>query len=171
VFSPCGAAMMIDRALFADLGGFDEDFFCYCEDVDLGYRLRLRGEPVRVVPDAVVRHEGSVSTGGRRSDFSRYHGIRNRLWAYLKNTPPLLLALTLPAHLAMTAATWISAQGRGEGAAATRALRDAWTGLPHLLAKRRAVQAARTATSADIARVMIWSPLAIAQRRAGITPR
>jgi GT2 family glycosyltransferase len=169
VFSPCGAAMMIDSQLFAELGGFDEDFFCYCEDVDLGYRLRLRGEPVRLAAGAVVRHEGSVSTGGRRSDFSRYHGIRNRLWAYLKNTPPLLLALTLPVHLGLTLAAWGSAQVRGEGAAATRALADAWAGLPRVLEKRRAVQAARTATSADIARVMSWNPLAVARRRAAVT--
>ena len=52
VFSPCGAAMMIDRALFLELGGFDEAFFCYCEDVDLGYRLRLIGEPVLLVGEA-----------------------------------------------------------------------------------------------------------------------
>jgi N-acetylglucosaminyl-diphospho-decaprenol L-rhamnosyltransferase len=43
VFSACGGAMLVERDLFLRLGGFDERLFCYCEDVDLGYRLRLVG--------------------------------------------------------------------------------------------------------------------------------
>ena len=170
VFSACGAAMMIDRALFLEMGGFDEDFFCYCEDVDLGYRLRLRGEAVRLVPDAVVRHEGSVSTGGRRSDFSMFHGARNRLWTFAKNTPPVLLALTLVPHMTLTLVLWLAAVVRGEGAATTRGLAAALEGLPRILAKRRAVQAQRRVSSVQIARVMSWSPMAMARRRARITP-
>jgi hypothetical protein len=59
--------MMIDRALFLELGGFDEDFFAYGEDVDLGYRLQLAGEPTAAGPDAVVGHVGSASSGGARA--------------------------------------------------------------------------------------------------------
>ncbi len=170
VFSPCGAAMMIDRALFLGMGGFDEDFFCYCEDADLGYRLRLAGEPVVVVPDAVVRHDGSVSTGGRRSDFSMYHGARNRLWLYGKNTPPALLALTVLPHIALTTLLWLAAIARGEGRAATRGLRDAVAGLPKAWAKRRVIQASRRVGSAGIARMMSWSPMAMVRRRPLISP-
>ncbi len=39
-FAPCGAAAFYDRARFVELGGFDERFFCYCEDVDYGFRVR-----------------------------------------------------------------------------------------------------------------------------------
>jgi GT2 family glycosyltransferase len=169
VFSPCGAAMMIDRGLFLQLGGFDEDFFCYCEDADLGYRLRLIGEPVALVPDAVVRHEGSVSTGGRRSDFSLYHGARNRLWLYLKDTPPLLFWLTLPAHASATAALALRAALRRDTRAVLRGLKDGLKALPAVWRKRRAVQAQRTASSADIARIMTWSPLAVLRRRGKLT--
>jgi GT2 family glycosyltransferase len=165
VFSPCGAAMMIDRALFIRMGGFDERFFCYCEDVDLGYRLRLKSQRVVLAPRAVVAHEGSVSTGGRRSDFSMYHGVRNRLWVYVKNTPPLLLALTLIPHLVLTGAWWAAAVLRGEGVAVTRALRDAVRGLGPMLASRRELQRRRRAGSLAIARMMLWDPLAIARRR------
>jgi N-acetylglucosaminyl-diphospho-decaprenol L-rhamnosyltransferase len=85
VFSACGAATLIDRDLFLGLGGFDERFFCYCEDVDLGYRLRLAGETTLLLPAAVVEHVGSASTGVR-SDFSIFHGSRNRIWTFIKNT-------------------------------------------------------------------------------------
>ena len=170
VFSPCGAAMMIDRALFLDLGGFDERFFCYCEDVDLGYRLRLRGEPVVLAGRAVVRHEGSVSTGGRRSDFSLFHGARNRLWLYVKNTPPLLLWLTLPFHLAATVAAWIRATVQGHAAPVEEGLEAAIRGLPEVWRQRRAVQASRRVSSLKIAAMMVWNPLAALQRRGRIRP-
>jgi GT2 family glycosyltransferase len=165
IFAPCGAAMMIDRALFLELGGFDERFFCYCEDVDLGYRLRLLGEPVLLAPHAVVRHEGSVSTGGRRSDFSLYHGARNRLWMYLKNTPPLLLWLTLPVHLAVTLAVWGRAWIQGYGRPVSRGLKDSLKGLRGMWRTRRALQAKRRVTSADIASLMVWNPVDALNRR------
>ena len=171
VFSPCGAAMMIDRALFLQMGGFDERFFCYCEDADLGYRLRLMGEPVLLVPDAVVLHEGSASTGGRRSDFSAYHGVRNRLWLYAKNTPPLLLWLTLPLHLAATAAVAARALLTGRWSPVGQGLGDACAGLAAILRSRRDLQARRTASSWRIAASMTWNPWAVARRRGRLTPR
>jgi N-acetylglucosaminyl-diphospho-decaprenol L-rhamnosyltransferase len=165
VFSPCGAAMMIDRALYLALGGFDERFFCYCEDADLGYRLRLIGERVLLAPDAVVAHEGSVSTGGRRSDFSMYHGARNRLWLYLKNTPPLLLALTAPLHAGATAAMALKALMRGDRAT----LRGLWDGLKGAGEIWRS-RSKRTVPSAAIARMMTWNPLDVMRRRGSMRP-
>ncbi|WP_269714919.1 glycosyltransferase family 2 protein [Caulobacter sp. NIBR2454] len=160
VFSACGAAMMIERDLFAGLGGFDERFFCYCEDVDLGYRLRLIGEATRLVPDAVVRHTGSASNAGPRSAFALYHGARNRLWAYVQNTPPLLLALTIAPHAAFTALLMARHVLRGETKPALRGLGDGLKGLGEALARRRVVQATRTATSLQIAAAMSLNPLA-----------
>jgi len=159
VFSPCGAAMMIDRALFLRMGGFDERFFCYCEDVDLGYRLRLAGETVLLAPEAVVAHEGSVSTGGRRSDFSLYHGARNRLWLYVKDTPPVLFWLTLPFHVLATLGVWLRAATQGHSEPVERGLEDAIKGLPAMLWSRREIQAGRKASSEDIASMMVWNPL------------
>ena len=52
----CGAALLLRRAAFADVGGFDDRFFMYCEDVDLSWRLRHRGWGLRYVPSACVRH-------------------------------------------------------------------------------------------------------------------
>ena len=165
VFSPCGAAMMIDRALFLAHGGFDESFFCYCEDADLGYRLRLIGEPVVLAAGATVRHEGSASTGGRRSDFSLFHGARNRLWLFVKNTPPLLFWLTLPFHLAATVGVWLRATIQGHAPPVERGLEAAIQDLPRVWRQRRAVQAMRTASSLKIAAMMVWNPLDIRKRR------
>jgi len=75
-FSACGGAMLVRRSLFEALGGFDEDLFMYCEDVDLGYRIRLAGGACMVIPDALVDHVGSASTGGAGSDFASFHGAR-----------------------------------------------------------------------------------------------
>ena len=100
-FSACGAAAMYDLALFRELGGFDERFFCYCEDVDLGFRLQLAGHDCLFVDTAVVHHAGSGITG-RASAFSTYHGTRNRVWTYFKNMPTAILLTTLPGHIILT---------------------------------------------------------------------
>jgi len=164
-FSTCGGAMLIDRVTFRDLGGFDERLFCYCEDVDLGYRMRLAGMASRVVPEAVVRHVGSASTGGPRSDFAVFHGSRNRIWVFIKNTPPLLFWLTLPLHVLTTLVLFARHATRGELAAPLRGARAALAGLPMILAARRETQSQRKATSWDIARAMTWNPLDLLLRR------
>jgi GT2 family glycosyltransferase len=171
VFSPCGAAMMIDRSLFLDMGGFDERLFCYCEDVDLGYRLRLMGEPVVLAGDAVVRHEGSVSTGGRRSDFSLYHGARNRLWVFVKDTPPALFWLTLPFHVAGAVLMWARATLREESGPVERGIEDAFKGLGGIWRSRREIQARRRVSSLAIAAMMVWNPFDVLKRKGRIKLR
>lgn len=165
VFSGCGGAMMVDRGLFLEMGGFDERLFCYCEDVDLGYRLRLRGEPTLVVPDAVVRHVGSASSGGPRSDFAVWHGTRNRLWVFVKDTPPLLFWATLPLHLLTTAVLFARHATRGELAAPWRGFVAGVKGLGVALEARREAQAQRRVGSWAIARAMTWNPLDLFLRR------
>lgn len=171
VFSACGGAMLIARELFLRLGGLDERLFCYCEDVDLGYRLRLVGEPTLLVPDAVVRHVGSASTGGRRSDFAVFHGTRNRLWVFVKDTPAPLFWLTLPLHILATLVLFARHATRGEIVTPVRGLA---AGIRHVgvaLEARREAQATRTASSWEIARAMTWNPLDLLLRRAFIQPR
>src|SRR5450756_1056210 len=86
IFSPCAAATLYRLDALKSVGGFDEDFFCYVEDVDLGFRLRLMGHRCLLVPDAVVHHIGSATTGGQQSDFSVYYGHRNLIWTCLLYT-------------------------------------------------------------------------------------
>ncbi|MGA0606181.1 glycosyltransferase family 2 protein [Phenylobacterium sp. VNQ135] len=170
VFSPCGAAMLIDRALFLELGGFDESFFCYCEDVDLGYRLQLAGEATALVPSAVVRHVGSASSGGSKSEFALFHGYRNRFWVLVKDTPALLLPLVLPAHLLSAAYIATRKPNRRYLGVTLRAYRAALAGLGPVLRARRVVQRARRSSALDIARAMTWNPRDLSGRRAVVRP-
>jgi len=169
VFSACGGAMLIDRALYAEMGGLDERLFCYCEDVDLGYRLRLAGEPTLVVPAAVVRHEGSASSGGPRSDFAVFHGTRNRLWVFVKDTPPLLFWLTAPLHVLATVYLLARKWGSGE-ISALRGFAAGVKGLPLAFEMRRETQARRKVGSWAIARALTWNPIDLHLRREVIRP-
>ncbi len=51
-----GCVLLITRELYATVGGFDERFFMYCEDVDLSWRARAAGFSVRLAPEALVHH-------------------------------------------------------------------------------------------------------------------
>lgn len=166
VFSACGAATLIARDLFLEVGGFDEHFFCYCEDVDLGYRLRLLGESTLLIPDAKVEHVGSA-TLGVRSDFALFHGTRNRIWTFLKNTPPLLLWLTAPLHFAVTAGLFLLHLRRRDAGPVWKGVKAAFVraDLDQILRARRHVQAGRKAGSWDILRVMAIDPVAFFGRR------
>ena len=155
IFSPCAAAALYRRAAVMEVGGFDEDFFCYFEDVDLGFRLRLAGHRAISVPDAVVDHVGGVSSGGRRSAFATYHGHRNLVWAFAKNMPLPLAILLLPLHLLQTLASLAVCAARGEAFRFLRAKWDAIRGLPRMLAKRRGIHAGRRVSSWDV-----WQALA-----------
>ena len=170
VFSPCGAAMMIDRALFLELGGFDEQFFCYGEDVDLGYRLQLAGEPTLLVPDAVIHHVGSASSGGRKSEFAVFHGTRNRFWVLFKNTPAIFLALVVPLHLFALMLIYARRENRPHIRLIWTAVKAAFAGAPAVFRTRKTVQAARKASAADVARAWTWNPRDLSGRRPVIRP-
>lgn len=142
VFAPCAAAALYRREAWTAAGGLDEDYFCYMEDVDLAFRLRLMGWQCRHVPAAVCLHVGSAITG-QRSDFSVYHGQRNLVWTFVKNMPPALLLLLGPLHLAMNAAALVLFLLRGQFGVVWRAKRDAVAGLPAAWRKRRGIQSAR----------------------------
>jgi GT2 family glycosyltransferase len=154
IFSPCAAAAMYRRDALMAVGGFDEDFFCYIEDVDLGFRLRLMGHRCLLVPSAVVHHIGSATTGGQRSDFSVYHGHRNLVWAFVKNMPGYLFWALLPLHILMNCATICLFVLRGKGRVIIQAKLDAIKVLPLMWAKRKQIQNNRVASIKDIWRVL-----------------
>ncbi len=95
VFGPSAGAALYRRSLFEDIGGFDESFFAYLEDVDLAWRARLAGWRCWYVATAVVRHEHSA-TAVEGSSFKNFHLGRNKVWSILKNYPLPHLLYYLP---------------------------------------------------------------------------
>ena len=85
-FSPCAAAAFYKTSVFQDAGGFDERFFCYLEDVDLGFRLRLKGERCIQVKDAVVHHVGSALAGEKATSCAFI--VRETTYGCLSKTCP-----------------------------------------------------------------------------------
>ncbi len=162
-FSPCGASAIYERDLFLSIGGFDERFFCYCEDVDLGMRLQLSDEKCVFLPQAIIHHKGSA-TSGRYSYFTMYHGFRNRTWAYLKNMPLIVLLVTLPGHLALMLYIYL----RNKGHANLKGMREGmWHGLKDGWAlrwqKEYKVKPTRKATW-NLVRSMAWNPALLSSR-------
>jgi len=96
VFGACGAACMFRRSLFEEVGLFDEDFFAYHEDADLSFRAQLAGHSGIYVPDAVVFHRGSATSGSRINAFTVFLSTRNNLHVLVKNLPRPLLLRYLP---------------------------------------------------------------------------
>lgn len=153
VFSACAAAAMYRRDAFLSVGGFDERFFCYFEDTDLAFRLRLQGHRCWYEPRSVVRHVGS-GTAGVESDFTIYHSHRNLVWTYAKNMPGSLFWIYLPQHLLLNVLSvgWFSLRGQARPILAAK--RDAVRGLRRALSDRRAIQAQRKVGSGELRALM-----------------
>jgi GT2 family glycosyltransferase len=143
IFGACGGAAMYRRAVLEQVGEFDEAFFAFYEDVDWNLRAQLAGFSCRYVPTAIVYHMGSATIGRGLSDFTRYHLWRNTLWIIAKDLPTT--ALLRHAHqllLGQLVNLAVAARDR-KLHIWLRVWRDALRGLPHVLRKRRAVQARR----------------------------
>lgn len=162
-FTPCAAAAMWQADTFRALNGFEESFFCYCEDVDLGFRHRLAGGRTVQVASAVVRHMGSASSG-RLSDFAVYHGTRNRLWTFVRCMPGVLFWAMLLPHIAATLLLFAHTAWRGAGASYARGLRDGVSALPQVWRQRRAIQSKKLVSNVALLRQFAWSPLSLLTR-------
>ena len=114
VLWPDGCAAMYRRAMLDEIGGFDEEFFAYADDAELGLRARIAGWGCLYIPDAVVRHHRG-STLGLRSTRRLELIERNRVLLAVKLFPWSLLCLNVPYWLARTAAgLWAALRNRGE---------------------------------------------------------
>lgn len=158
IFGPCAAAALYRANALRTVGGFDERFFCYVEDVDLAFRLLLRGYESLYVPEAIALHVGSAVTG-RRSAFAVYHGQRNLVFNYVKNMPPMLFWVFLPLHILLNITYVFAAIAIGQGNAALRAKRDALTGIGEVWKQRAYIQKSRKVSTLRVfkaLRISIW---------------
>jgi len=154
VLFPSGCAALYKRAMLDEIGLFDEDLFLYCEDTDLGLRARWAMWECAYVPDAVVEHRYSHSSG-QASALKAWYVERNRLRVAVKNLPWPMLALA-PFHSAARYFWHAVYMTRGSGKAGkfsesgARALQLPWivlranlhvlASLPRLLSQRRDVR-------------------------------
>jgi GT2 family glycosyltransferase len=153
VFSACAAAALYPRQPFLEAGGFDEDYFAYHEDVDLGFRLRLQGLSCYLIPSAVVYHVGRGSSS-QRSPLATYYGHRNLVWTYLKDMPSPWFWLYLPLHVTWALIAILYFVLRGQGRAILRAKVDALRGLRAVLGKRKSIQMGRRVKPGEVLRYM-----------------
>jgi len=167
-FGPCAAAALYHRKTFMRLGGFDERFFCYHEDVDLAFRMRLAGGICVQSSDAVVDH---VSSGisGRASDFAVYHGTRNRIWTFVKSMPLLGLILLLPAHILLNILFLLwSLFRKGRAKPTWRGVFHGLRGVPSMIKSRKSIE--RQVGFFGLLRVMSVNPMKFLTRRDASVP-
>ena len=136
IFGVCGAACMFRRQLVIDLGGYDESYFAFYEDVDLNVRARIHGWTFRLVPAAVVWHVGNAvwSTNFDRPDAENARLVaRNRLFTQAKFMPlralPRVVVVEAGAIIRAATAGRLVQTLAGKGAALLR--------LPRLVGTRR----------------------------------
>jgi GT2 family glycosyltransferase len=163
VFGACGAAFLVRRDAFQELGGFDSAFFAVYEDVDLSYRFQLRGYRCSYVPEAVVHHAGS-GTLGRLSANAVFLGQRNLEWMYFKNTPWPLLLITLPGHAMYDLVAALYFARSGHLGTFVSAKWSAFRGAARVWGQRRDVQRRRRSSWLRIWKLMDRRWLAIKLR-------
>lgn len=139
VFGACGAAALFRRDFFDAVGGFDEDFFAYRDDVDLSLRAQLRGYRILYVPRARGRHRGSATLGSPFHPLVIQLSTRNQICLLAKNYPaPVLIRLSL--RLLVFQLLWLGlAVKKLRFLAWCRGVAGALRLLPRMLRKRRAV--------------------------------
>jgi GT2 family glycosyltransferase len=150
VFGVCGAACLLRREVFDELGGYDETYFSFYEDVDLNVRAQIAGHRFAYVPEAVVWHAGNASwqagfkqPGGENA---RLVG-RNRIATQAKFIP----ASALPRVLAVEAGALLRAILQRRFRATLRGKLEGLARLPRSLRERH-----RLAASGNLSRARSW---------------
>jgi GT2 family glycosyltransferase len=134
-----GAALLVRRDAFLEVGGLCPHFFMYYDDTDLAWRMRLGGRRVRYCPEAVVVHDYQFDKGAHKW----FYLERNRAWALLSNLQLRTLALLAPVLLITEVFVLVRATSQGWLAEKARAWVSLLANARELIRWRRAVQGGR----------------------------
>lgn len=149
IFSACGGACIIKRSVLDEVGLFDEDFFAYYEDTDMGFRARLAGYKVVLAPKAEVYHHVGATTS-KMGHFARYQSLKNTQYLFWKNMPSPLLWKVLPRFIFVETLLLGAAIKNGAFTVAVTANWEVFTHIPATWRKRRRIQKAKRISSHDI---------------------
>ena len=163
VFFASDGACLYKREMIDDIGLYDEEFFCYAEETDMGWRAQLRGWKCIYEPEAVVYHCHSASTG-TYSAFKAFLVERNRLWVAVKNFPlPLVIAGPFYTFHRYIFQSYGAISGKGAAGEFTKQFSKRqlisilfkvyasfFANLPSVIRKRREIQSRRLISDRDI---------------------
>ncbi len=142
IFAPTGGAVLYRKSVFDRIGLFDERFFAYIEDVDVGFRIRLKGMKGVLFPESVVYH-GFQSTTRTITDFSRFYVMRNSQFAAIKNLPAWLMIKYWPQMTFGHIRNWLIGVKDRRFGLIIRVYASVIRNLPYLLSERRRIQKSR----------------------------
>ncbi len=167
---PCAiataSASVYRRDAVEAAGGFDEDYFMYCEDADLCLRMVLMGSMGLYLPEARAYHAWAASSG-RGSKRSRYLSVRNTLTTMLKDMPAAILFRSLPKMILYQSHNLGVARDQGDRRSVFRAWGSFLQNAPSTLRKRREVMRRRTIATREFEALLIAEyPVPV-----GFTPR
>jgi GT2 family glycosyltransferase len=137
IFSACGGAALYRKSVLDEVGAFDELFFAYLEDVDLGLRLQASGQCGYYVPQAEVYHYGAATSGGEFSPLAVFLRTRNSIFLLAKSIPACIIMKCLPMILAAQASWLARVILRLRGLSYLRGIISALPSLPAMLKSRR----------------------------------
>lgn len=163
VFFVSDCVSLYRREMIDDIGLYDEDFFAYAEETDLGWRARLKGWKTIYNPRAIATHSHS-STLGAYSPFKVFLVERNRVWVAVKNLPASYLikglGYTFSRYFYQACSVFTGKGAAGEFVKTMPKWQLAWilikaiaaacAGIPKMLVKRREILSTRRISNADI---------------------
>lgn len=164
-FGACAAGAFISRELFLQLGGFEDSFFCYLEDLDFSYRAQLAGYECVFVPTACILHKGAACSSGR--NWPLRMSARNRVLLLLRNTPLGLALVIWPYILLGAILTLVHGARNGHLFAVLLGFSDAASQVRLTLAQRQRI-APPFFPAARFLRSLSWNPLAVVSRKSKV---
>jgi hypothetical protein len=151
-----GGASMFRASMFKDVGLFDEDFFAYYEDVDLGLRAHTRGWRFVFAPKASVLH-ATGTTSGRVKNFGTYQGLKNQPLLLIKNLPFSLFVKILPRFVVAHSLFTLRALSRKQVSTVLKVWLVLLWLIPKKCIERVAIQRRRVPTAtADIKNLLVY---------------